>query len=171
MGTCIASLTSHFVTCLLISVVYIIALCSSINTTTFFSLCVRCCPVKDLTFQMAPRPGIRISAPYSSVSTSAAACSCTCGVETASATAADASAIASDTGAGIASDTGAKIASILIFLPGAPDDSASASAVTWLCGLFCAALLLPSRGTPPLSWSLTQAPWSGANIGSGWKHA
>jgi hypothetical protein len=26
----------------------IIALCSSINTTTFFSLCVRCYPVKDL---------------------------------------------------------------------------------------------------------------------------
>jgi hypothetical protein len=30
-----ASLTSLFVTCLLILVVYIIALCSSINTTTF----------------------------------------------------------------------------------------------------------------------------------------
>jgi hypothetical protein len=41
MGTCTASLMSHFVTCLLISVVYIIALCSSINTTTFFSLYVR----------------------------------------------------------------------------------------------------------------------------------
>jgi hypothetical protein len=40
---------SHFVTCLLISVVYIIALCSSINTTTFFSLYVRCCPALDLT--------------------------------------------------------------------------------------------------------------------------
>jgi hypothetical protein len=49
MGTCTASLMSHFVTCLLISVVYIIALCSSINTTTFFSLYVRCCPVLDLT--------------------------------------------------------------------------------------------------------------------------
>jgi hypothetical protein len=40
---------SLFVTCLLILIVYIIARCSSINTTTFFSLCVRCCPVKDLT--------------------------------------------------------------------------------------------------------------------------
>jgi hypothetical protein len=49
MGTCTASLMSHFVTCLLISVVYIIALCSSINTTTFFSLYVRCCLVLDLT--------------------------------------------------------------------------------------------------------------------------
>jgi hypothetical protein len=49
MGTCTASLMSHFVTCLLILVVYIIALCSSINTTTFFSLYVRCCPVLDLT--------------------------------------------------------------------------------------------------------------------------
>jgi hypothetical protein len=29
--------------------VYIIALCSSINTTTFFSLYVHCCPVLDLT--------------------------------------------------------------------------------------------------------------------------
>jgi hypothetical protein len=29
--------------------VYIITPCSSINTTTFFSLYVRCCPVLDLT--------------------------------------------------------------------------------------------------------------------------
>jgi hypothetical protein len=50
MGTCTAPLMSHFVTCLLISVVYIIALCSFINTTTFFSLYVHCCPVLDLTF-------------------------------------------------------------------------------------------------------------------------
>jgi hypothetical protein len=49
MGTCTASLMSHFVTCLLILVVYIIALCSSINRTTFFSLYVHCCPVLDLT--------------------------------------------------------------------------------------------------------------------------
>jgi hypothetical protein len=59
MGTCTASLMSHFVTCLLISVVYIIALCSSINTTTFFSLYVRCCPVLDLTEEMAPSARLR----------------------------------------------------------------------------------------------------------------
>jgi hypothetical protein len=34
---------------------YIIALCSSINTTTFFSLDVRCCPVPDL-IQYSPYP-------------------------------------------------------------------------------------------------------------------
>jgi hypothetical protein len=54
MGTCTASLMSHFVTCLLIFVVYIIALCSSINTTTFFSLYVRGCPVLDLTALNTP---------------------------------------------------------------------------------------------------------------------
>jgi hypothetical protein len=46
---------SLFVTCLLILVVYIIALCSSINTITFFSLYVRCCPLKDLTLLMTCR--------------------------------------------------------------------------------------------------------------------
>jgi hypothetical protein len=43
-----ASLTWLFVTGLLILVVYIIAHCSSLNRTTFFSLYV-CCPVLDLT--------------------------------------------------------------------------------------------------------------------------
>jgi hypothetical protein len=56
MGTCTASLMSHFVTCLLISVVYIIALCSSINTTIFFSLYVHCCPVLDLTVMSPVSP-------------------------------------------------------------------------------------------------------------------
>jgi hypothetical protein len=42
-----ASLTWLFVTCLLISVVYIVALCSSTNTTAFFSLYV--CRVPDPT--------------------------------------------------------------------------------------------------------------------------
>jgi hypothetical protein len=47
-----ASLTWLFVTGLLILVVYIIAHCSSLNRTTFFSLYVRCCPVLDLTNYM-----------------------------------------------------------------------------------------------------------------------
>jgi hypothetical protein len=47
---------SLFVTCLLILVVYIIALCSSINTITFISLCVRCYPVPDLTVMSPVSP-------------------------------------------------------------------------------------------------------------------
>jgi hypothetical protein len=50
---CISHVTLRH--CLLILVVYIIALCSSINTTTFFSLDVRCCPVLDLTQGFLPK--------------------------------------------------------------------------------------------------------------------
>jgi hypothetical protein len=46
-----ASLKWLFVTGLLILVVYIIAHCSSLNRTTFFSLYV-CCPVSDLTLEL-----------------------------------------------------------------------------------------------------------------------
>jgi hypothetical protein len=46
---------SH-VTCFVISVVYIIALCSSSNRTTFFSLYVYCCPVLDLTVMSPVSP-------------------------------------------------------------------------------------------------------------------
>jgi hypothetical protein len=59
MGTSELHLSRHTSSiALLILVVYIIALCSSFNTTTFFSLHVSCCPVLDLTLStLVSHPG------------------------------------------------------------------------------------------------------------------